>query len=221
MQKTTWATRSPWPGLLLLLTVPAAAEEDAGLALVRQFVDEVKTMSARFEQTLVDANDEVIETSSGTMQIRRPGRFRWTYEEPYRQILVADGRNVWNYDADLAQVTVKPQDEALGHTPALLLGGDEDVLEDFELVDSYTDRGTRWVRLKPRDTESGFTRVELGFDDGVLRRMIFRDSLEQSTLVALHDVEINEPIPDERFTFSPPPDADVVGTPLPVAEAGT
>ncbi|HZW60430.1 MAG TPA: outer membrane lipoprotein chaperone LolA [Woeseiaceae bacterium] len=201
--------------VLLLPALPSAGDEqaDAGLALVRHFVDDVHTMSARFEQTLVDADDEVIETSSGTMQIRRPGRFRWTYDEPYAQILVADGVTVWNYDVDLAQVTVKPQAELLGHTPALLLGGTGKVLDDFEFTGSYSDRDTQWVRLRPRDTESGFTRVELGFNDGILRRMIFLDTLEQSTLVALFDVEINQPIADDRFAFTPPPDVDVVGTP--------
>lgn len=202
-------------GALLCATVAVAAQEDPqGKALIDRFVTDVRTLSARFEQQLVDADDIVVETSSGRVDIERPGRFRWSYSDPYEQILVADGRNIWSYDVDLAQVTVKPQAEVLGSTPASLLGGDPGVLEDFEYVGSFADRGTIWVRLRPHDPDSGFSRVELGFTDGDLSRMMFSDNLEQTTLIALFDVELNERIDAETFRFTPPDDADLVGEPL-------
>ncbi|HLU05529.1 MAG TPA: outer membrane lipoprotein chaperone LolA [Woeseiaceae bacterium] len=185
-----------------------------GEALIEDFIESVHTMRGRFEQSLVDASDTVVESSSGTFEIRRPGQLRWSYEQPYEQLLVADGRNVWSYDVDLAQVTVKPQAEVLSSTPALLLGGTRDVLEDFTYDGSFEDRGTEWVRLLPRDTDSNFESVELGFSDGTLTRMIFADNLDQTTLVAMHDVVLNEPIDPERFRFVPPGGVDVVGTPL-------
>jgi chaperone LolA len=196
-----------------------AAERDDGLELLNDFVENVRTMSARFEQSLVDADDNVVETSHGTMELMRPGRFRWSYSDPYEQILVADGLNVWNYDVDLAQVTVKAQADVLGSTPALLFGGSDNVLEDFDYAGSFTERDTIWVRLRPRDSDSGFTRIELGFDQRRLTRMIFLDTLEQSTLIALYDVTINEAIAESRFAFEPPDDADLVGTPLTVDHA--
>lgn len=207
--------------LLCLLVVficigaASAADGDArGEELVQQFVSEVRSMSGRFEQSLVDADDEIVETSQGTFEILRPGRFRWSYTEPYEQILVADGRNVWSYDVDLAQVTVKPQAEVLASTPASLLGGSDRVLDDFTVVGSDEDRGTLWVRLEPNDPETGFRTVQLGFTDGVLSRMMLSDNLEQTTLVALFDVEVNGEIDPVRFRFTPPADVDVVGTPI-------
>ena len=190
----------------------------AGRELVEKFVSDIDTMQGRFEQSLVSADDALVETSRGTFEIDRPGLFRWTYEEPYEQVLVADGRNVWSYDVDLAQVTVKPQAEVLGSTPALLLGGADEVLDDFTVVDSFEDRGTDWVRLVPDNTDSGFKSVELGFTDGRLSRMIFADNLEQTTLVALFDVRLNEAIDPARFEFTPPAGVDVVGEPLPAAD---
>lgn len=207
---------------ILYGAIAGAAEPDspseAGRALVEAFVEGVDTMQGRFEQSLVDANDRVVETSAGSFEIQRPGRFRWTYTEPYEQILVADGRNVWSYDVDLAQVTVKPQAEVLGSTPALLLGGADEVLEDFAVVDSFEDRGTTWVRLVPEETESSFSSVELGFTDGRLSRMIFADNLEQTTLVALFDVRLNEPVDPSQLEFTPPAGVDVVGEPVSAAE---
>ena len=198
---------------------PVATADTDGRRLVEDFLNDIATISGRFEQQLVDADDIVVETSSGTLDIRRPGQFRWSYFDPYQQVLVADGMNIWSYDVDLEQVTVKPQEEALGSTPAILLGGSSDVLDDFDYIGSFEDRGTVWVRLRPRDTDNGFNRVELGFTDRKLSRMLFVDNLEQTTLVALFDVEFNEPIDDDQFAFAPPAGVDVVGSPIAAIEA--
>ena len=205
--------------LLLIQSVAIAAPRLEGEALLRHFVDDLQTLSASFEQSLVDSSDIIIEESKGTVEISRPGRFRWSYTEPYEQLLIADGLNVWSYDVDLAQVTVKPQADVLSNTPALLLGGGGDVLDDFTLVDSFSDRGTDWLRLTPASDDGGFDSVDLGFQDGTLTRMIFRDSLGQSTLIALFSVVVNEPVPEQRFTFTPPADADLIGEPLMPAAA--
>ena len=194
--------------------------EGVGEELVNEFVNDVITLQGRFEQSLIDADGVVVERSSGTLEIERPGRFRWAYSEPYEQWLVADGLNIWSYDVDLAQVTVKPQAEALANTPALLLGGDEDALAQFRFDRSMVEQGTTWVRMIPVDTSSGFERMELGFFDGQLTRMVFFDNLEQTTLVALYDVKTNEPIDAEQFSFTVPDDVDLVGVPV-VADAPT
>ncbi len=201
--------------LTLAVANPSWAQEDAdGRQLIEDFVNNVTTLSGRFEQQLVDADNLVVDKSSGTIEIQKPGKFRWTYLEPYEQILVADGLNVWSYDVDLEQVTVKAQAELLASTPALLLGGSQNVLDDFDYIGSFTERDTVWVRLRPKSTENGFTRVELGFSDGKLDRMIFSDNLGQTTLIALFDLSMNEKIEEHRFSFSPPEDVDVVGRPL-------
>lgn len=199
--------------------LPAAAQveaENRARQLIADFVNNVQSMSARFEQQLVSAEDIVVDESSGTLEIQRPGKFRWTYFEPYEQILVADGLNVWTYDVDLEQVTVKPQAEALGNTPALLLGGSIDVLDEFTYSGNFTENDTEWVLLAPRSDENGFTRVQLGFTDGTLSRMIFSDNLEQSTLIALFEVAVGVQIDPQRFVLALPSHVDLVGEPLTV-----
>ena len=203
--------------MLLLAGGTAIAQEarDIGQVLINDFLENVATLSGRFEQQLIDADNNVLEESSGTLAIRRPGQFRWSYAEPYEQLLIADGLNMWSYDVDLDQVTVKAQADALGSTPVSLLGGSTDVLKDFNYIGSFEDRGTQWVVLRPKDTESGFYKVELGFTDGELTRMLFGDNLEQTTLIALIDPAFNEPIDAATFDFSPPDGVDVVGKPVP------
>ena len=199
--------------LVLVGQMAQGADEDAGRRYVDNFVADVITFQGNFEQALLDADGQVIDKTTGTLEIQRPGQFRWSYIEPYEQWLVADGLNVWSYDVDLAQVTVKPQASALANTPALLLGGSSDALEQFTYEESYVEADTTWVRLTPKNTQSGFERVELGFRDGTLHRMVFFDNLEQTTLVALTEVAVNLPIDADRFNFVVPEDVDVVGVP--------
>ncbi len=200
----------------MLVTPVIGAElssEGVGPRLIDGFVTDMRTLQSRFEQTLMDANGQILEVSSGTLEIQRPGRFRWTYLEPYEQWLVADGLNVWSYDVDLAQVTVKPQAEVLSNTPALLLGGSHDAMDQFEHDGVFEDGGLTWVRLKPVETDSSFNRVELAFSGELLSRMVFFDNLQQTTFVSLYDVRIDQPIDPQLFEFIAPDDVDVVGIP--------
>lgn len=215
MTRTKLANSALATLLALLATAVAAGSPgvEDGEQLVQRFVNDIETLSATFEQVLIDANGDIMEQSSGTLDIQRPGRFRWLYLEPYEQWLVADGVNVWSYDVDLAQVTVKPQAEALANTPALLLGGSATALDGFRYDGSHQAGGLTWVRMIPNDTDSGFRHVELGFNGGNLERMVFLDNLEQITTVTLADVVTNEALDAARFEFVPPADVDVVGTP--------
>lgn len=202
-------------GLLCGATAWAGAPAgDNGEALVDAFVTDVMTFAADFEQSLIDPDGRLLETTSGTLEIQRPGRFRWVYEQPYEQWLVADGTNIWSYDVDLEQVTVKPQAEALANTPALLLGGSEAAMEQFEHGGTFVENGLTWVRLLPVDTDSGFRRMELGFENDQLSRMVFFDNLEQTTVVVLKNVVVNAPIDATHFEFAVPDDVDVVGKPV-------
>lgn len=192
----------------------ADGDEDRGRALLQRFMSDVASFTATFEQTLLDANNVELESSKGSVQVRRPGQFRWTYEEPYVQILVADGLNVWSYDVDLEQVTVKPQYDVLANTPALLLSGSRDVDDEFEYLESYEERGVTWVRLLPKNTDNGFVQVALGFVGDTLEHMLFFDTLDQTTRIELTDVVLNAELADNVFAFALPPDADLIGEPL-------
>ena len=199
--------------LFLATSVYAQSSDDHGKQLVDEFIEDVVFFSGNFEQVLIDADGEVIDRTTGTLEISRPGKFRWSYVEPYEQWLIADGLNIWNYDVDLAQVTVKSQAAALDNTPALLLSGSANALDQFDYEGSYDETETTWVKLAPRNTDSGFLRMELGFIDDTLNRMVFFDNLEQRTLVEFSDVAVNGQIDPARFEFLVPDNVDVVGMP--------
>ena len=167
-------------------------------------------MRAAFRQEVVNGNHEVVETAAGHMVLKRPGRFRWDYERPYERVVVADGKQLWLYEADLQQVTVHALAAGLGETPAALLTGEGDILERFEYVSSWSGEDRVWVRLKPRSADSDFESVGIAFSGNKPVQFDLNDRLGQLTRIFLSDVQINAPVDESLFRFKVPAGVDVI-----------
>lgn len=206
---------------IVCLSVLIAAPVQAGKALERldTFLASTGAIKARFVQTVQGAAFSQPKESRGTFLMQRPGKFRWDYQTPYKQLILADGRRLWVYEPDLDQVVVKPLDVALGDTPALLLSGkglgDEGSLEErFNITESAEAReGLYWVTLLPREQESSFQEVRLGFGQKYLRRMELVDGFGQLTTLEFLGIQSNVHVPEGSFTFIPPKGVDVIGNP--------
>ena len=191
-----------------LIALPLAASP--GTDALARFFSEVATLEARFEQVVLDENLNTIDDSRGTLWIARPGRFRWDYEPPEAVQIVGDGGKVWLHDIELEQVTVRDQAQALGRTPAILLAGDGDLEATYEVVDIGAQGRFDWLNLIPKDPESGFTQVRIGFEGARLRVIELLDTLDQRTRIAFTDLVENAPVADERFEFVPPDGIDII-----------
>jgi len=200
-------------GLLCLAAGPAPAQPISATARLEQFTAGLDSLRARFVQSLFDAAGQVVQESSGSMVLQRPGRFRWDYEQPYEQHIVADGSRLWIYDTDLQQVTVKALDNALGNAPINLLSQRRPLTEDFELREQPSHDGLQWVELEPRIKDTDFSSITLGIDVEGLKVMELRDSFGQRTEIRFLDIELNVATRPELFAFEPPPGVDVVGKP--------
>jgi len=196
---------------LLSLFLALAVQAGDGKARLDAFFKGLKTMRAEFVQTLVDAEQRVKEESEGVLLLSRPGRFRLDYAKPYRQIYVADGTRVWMYDKDLEQVTVRPQAEALGSTPAMLLSGSEPLERNFTLTELGDHEGFTWIDLKPREKDATFAYIRLALEGEVIRAMEMVDNFGQMTRLFFHTVTRNPQVEAGMFRFTPPPGVDVVG----------
>src|SRR5690554_1041965 len=186
-------------------------DEPDGGSLLDRFLDEVTTLTADFEQRVESGND--VETQTGRLALERPSRFRWHYEEPFEQLIVADGKNLWTLDVELEQATVTPLDDKVASTPAMLLGGDRAVREGFTVVDEFQEDGLSWVKLEPQIEGTDFESVLLGFDGLAPRRLEFANSLGHVTTITLTDVELNVDLDDDLFRFDRPRGVDLIGTP--------
>lgn len=195
--------------LWILLFAANAAHASATESLQR-FFDDVRSYSASFEQTVVDEKGAATQRSSGRMWLQRPGKFRWDYATPYEQHIVSDGNKVWIYDVELEQVTVRTLSGALGEVPALLLAGKGQLEETFAVTERGTKDGLDWVQLTPKNKESGFDSISLGFGKGRLAAMEMVDGFGQTTRISLREPRENPAIDAAKFSFKPPAGVDVV-----------
>ena len=187
-----------------------AHAEPNSLESLDRFYQTVQTYMARFQQVVLDEGLNPIEESSGVMQIARPGRFRWDYEPPNEQHIVSDGKKVWLYDIELEQITVRSQEQSLGRTPATLLAGSSDIKSNYEIRDLGQAGALVWVGMTPKDSESGFSDMRIGFENDELRILELVDGLGQTTRITLTEASENQQIDDARFTLESPPGVDVI-----------
>ena len=195
--------------LLLLL----AGHASAGPARERfdAFLHGLESMEARFRQVLLDERGQAVDESTGIVSLQRPGRFRWDYSAPFPQLIVADGDRVWLFDPGLEQVTVRPQSQALGATPAALLASTQPVDEVFKVSElDARDDGSAWLALEPRDSASNFEAIRIGFGAQGLRAMELRDSFGQTTRIEFSDIRRNPVLAATLFRFTPPAGVDVI-----------
>ena len=201
--------------LVFLISVGAihgASAQSAGdgIARLEAFLDGVRSLTATFKQEIFGEDQRLQETETGSLSLQRPNRFRWTYEGPAELVVVADGAKLWIYDKELAEVTVTPFDDTAGASPAVLLSGDRNVREDFEVVESYTRDALDWVKLEPKKA-SDFSAISIGFNGNEPRRLELVDGLGQTTRIELDDLVVNPEIPDDVFHLDVPPGVDVNG----------
>jgi outer membrane lipoprotein carrier protein len=200
-----------------------------------KYLDDLKTLRASFVQTLADGQGREIDRAAGTLVVARPGKFSWdihpqtvnagdantsdgapsggTANKGDGQLMVSDGRNLWFFDRDLGQVTVKPVDAALSATPAMLLSGTVDVRKNFTLSPAGQREGLDWVLVEPHGTDADFRDALFGFAGGELKRMILEDKLGQTATIMFDHIERNVPVAAQETSFKPPKGADVIGTP--------
>ena len=197
--------------ILLALVFFRTATAGAGLDQLHSFNNDLESFSADFEQTVYDAKSRPVQESSGTVTLKRPGRFAWNYKEPAPQLIVADGSKIWIYDQELAQVTVKPLDESLGAAPIMLLGDDKPLESAFDIKELGESDGINWLELKPKNQEADFEAVFMGLNKTGLVAMELRDNFGQATQIKFSASVVNQPVDESLFQFSPPEGVDVVG----------
>jgi outer membrane lipoprotein carrier protein len=181
-----------------------------GDQVLRDFISSTESWQANFDQQLMDEEGNVLETASGIFSLLRPNRFRWEYQMPWEQQIVADGERIWLYDVDLEQVTVRDMQGSLGSTPAALLAGDVSALNDYELVEQREDAGAVHLTLVPLDKSGDFDSVMLSFVAGELAGLELRDKLGQTTQIRFSKINATPDFNATDFAFVAPETVDVI-----------
>ncbi len=199
--------------LFLLFSVPVFSAQPQNTT-INDFFQRTRSLQADFEQTVVNGSGKVLEQSHGNLIISRPDKFILDYQTPVEQKYISNGKNLWIYDVELEQVNIKPLDEQMGDSPALLLSSNDNIYKYYQVNDVSMGKpdGLNWVQLKALNDDMTFERVILAFKNHILMRMRLYDSFGQITELKFSSIVVNKPYSTEQFNFVPPADVDIIGT---------
>jgi len=203
------AVTVPADGATASLAADQANAADAP-AQLRQFIATVPSASGRFTQQRADSRGQGKPVQAGEFSFRRPGQFKWAVQEPYEQLIISDGKAVYQYDPDLAQVTQRAVDQSIGASPAAILFGSGSLDEAFSISTLPDADGLRWLRAEPLTADAGFTHVDIGLRNNMPVRLLILDAFGQTTRIELTDIQVNPGLPADAFAFTAPPGVDVV-----------
>ncbi len=207
---SSWAQRGISALALCAGLSIAAPAHATAVDQLRSFLSQTKTARGEFAQRVTSRAGTAAQNSTGRFVFQRPGKFRWVYDKPYEQTIVADGDRLFLYDKDLNQVTVKKLAGAIPASPASILFGSDAFENEFEVTDGGSRDGLEWIVAKPRAKDSPFERIEIGFRDGLPLAMQLTDGFGQVSLLRFSKVERNPKVDPAQFRFTPPPGADVL-----------
>jgi outer membrane lipoprotein carrier protein len=187
----------------------AGAAHATALDQFKSFVAGTKSARGEFTQTQV-MKSKTGKTSSGTFVFARPGKFVWTYQKPYEQLLQADGETLYLYDKDLNQVTTRKLGGALGSSPAAILFGSNDLEKNFTLAEAGTHDGLEWLNATPKSKDTTFEQIGIGLKDGIPQAMELKDNFGQTVLLKFTSFQRNPALGAQTFKFDVPKGAEVV-----------
>lgn len=196
---------------LLAVLLSTVVNASTGLDQLNRFHSDVASLQGKFIQVLRDDKGNKVQESKGTVWIKRPGLFRWEYTDPYPQTIVGDGRQIWIYDPELEQVTVKKESNAVGKAPALVLSGKQPLNKNFVVTEVQRSDGYDWVSLVPKKEDSDFSEISVAFKKNTLAILELKDKLGQKTSIHFIGLKVNSDIDKNRFKFRMPPNTDIIG----------
>ncbi len=197
---------------VLALGLACAGANAGALDQFKTFVSSTKSARGEFTQRQVKKSDvsKMAAPSSGTFVFARPGKFIWSYVKPYDQVLQADGDQLFIYDKDLNQVTIKKLGDALGSSPAAILFGSNDLEKNFTLTEAGTRDGLEWLSAKPKAKDTAFEQISIGLRNGTPEAMELHDAFGQTSVLTFKKFEKNPPLGAQQFKFVVPKGADVI-----------
>jgi outer membrane lipoprotein carrier protein len=190
--------------VFLALSMSQMATAGAGRDRLEKLLRDTKSVKAKFTQTVISKNRDSAAHAQGVLYIKRPKYFRWDYQIPYQQNIIADGTRVWVWEPDIEQVSTMMQNAALKGTPAVALMGGEKIDKEFKIIELKRRFDLDWVQLIPKDTDAQFTKITLGLDKQGLKLMEMESKSGQVSRFHFTEIVNNAKLPKDHFKFTPP-----------------
>lgn len=175
------------------------------LAAVRA---DLSAMQAQFVQYELTADNQKLDINTGEVWMQSPDQFRWQYQDPIEQLIVADGSRVWVYDEDLEQVTVKEQDNQLN--PIYVIINDELTEQYYNIKFELNHQNTDWISLTPKTPSEEVKAVWIAMTDDLIKSIKVFNQFDQTMVFEFNQIMRNPELPENHFLFEVPEGVDVI-----------
>ena len=229
--------------VFLLLAFPGRADTKANVARLEARYRAPKTLQASFLERYTE-NGRLVRVEAGTVYFRRPGKMRWDYQAPEKNLFLVDGKTAWFYvPADHTATRVPAKESADWRTPLALLVGDmkisrvcEHVLPAIDERPENPEHAMLFCQLrggaskspkgslgespsqKPLNSESVF--FEIDTNSGDLVRVLVRDPGGVGIEFSFTNWRMDPQVPDSLFRFDVPKGVAIVNGELPGGQSG-
>jgi outer membrane lipoprotein carrier protein len=218
----------------VLFLLPSTNRNEAGKLASRMEARyrNAKTLQATFLERYIE-NGSVLRSEAGTAYFRRPGKMRWEYERPEKDLFLVDGKTAWFYvpaDHTVTRVPAKQSEDL--RTPLALLAGEmkisricakveiaesEKPLREGDTVLRCRVRGEKKdaENAAPAESVLGANGTDAIFfevvrDTGELARLIVRQAAGVEVEFRFENWRFDPPIPETMFRFQPPAGVAIV-----------
>jgi outer membrane lipoprotein carrier protein len=203
--------------------LPAGADQsaklscrDAVVAALQQRYESARDLRADIVQTTrsvalgTDSSQQM--TSKGTVVFAKPGKMRWSYEEPEPSLVVSDGETLWIYDVAFREAQKFPATEGyLSGAAIQFLLGEGEIGRDFEISALRCEKAGAELKLRPRKPSSyEKLHVLVNPKTGDLLKTTVFFVLGNVTEVAFSNIELNSNPAASVFRLDPPADVRVI-----------
>lgn len=181
-----------------------------------KLLNNINTMRADFEQLTISlSNNQIIQKTTGSMILKRPGKFRWEISYPNKHLTIINGDQLSLYDIDLEQATKRKMDyKNHVNALALLIDSTEKLNQMFTITKLKTKlKDTDEFELKSKNVKNAnsyYKLISMHFVSKKLKSICISDDLDQEIKINFLNTEFGLKILENKFVFVPPSNVDVL-----------
>ena len=193
---------------------PASAinSEQTIVNAIQKNYQSVRTFQAEFEQKSFVNMIKRTEIAQGNVQIKKPGKMKWVYNDPDPQVLISNQKNLWLHSLEDKQATKMPVESVYSsNTPALFLAGEGILTNIFNVTEVITGKNIYTVTLSPKEAKSDLNRLILRTNKNnyqIIGVTVY-DDLGNKTQIKFKNIRINEQIAESIFDFKVPAGVEI------------
>ncbi len=184
--------------------------------------EKTTSIAVDFRQVTSNRMSRRVRRGSGTMVIMKPGKMRWDYKPPEPQVIISDGETILMYFENAKQMITGAAKEYLrSDITYAFFTGKGNFLKDFDvfppdaLLESdleNADDQLYTIKLVPKELhpQVDYLHVWVNKKDFMIKRLQIVDQFGSVTDLVFSNIKVNQKVPADYFTFTPPPDTEIL-----------